>query len=493
MSARVLVLMPLLLVAGYLAGGELVLFGSAVLIPLAVVAIGLGHRLAGFGTPSGHLTLADRNELVEWLECDTARKARPGQLAVLTIAIDDMPAIETRFGRDGRAAVRRGLAERICALMRQTDLVAALDETMFAVGLRDVRPPENETLLRLARRLQSICDTPFPEGAARIFCTASLGIAAERHVRDVTARGLVAAAERAGDFAASSGPGSVRIFTEGLASDEEYIRERTQVLSDALETGEICAWFQPQMSCDGQSLLGFEALARWDRNSGGPIAPGAFLPEIQKLGLSQRLTEVMLKQALAALNAWDAAGFDVPTVSVNFSGEELRNPQLADYVIWELDRFGLHPNRLVVEVLESVIADRHEETITRTLMALSKAGCRIDLDDFGTGFTSILNIRRFNVSRIKIDRQLIAQLDRDEAQRRMVSALLSFSRKLGIDALAEGVETRSERAALQRLGCPFIQGYLIAKPMALGETLNWLDREGTAASKPEAPPAALTA
>jgi EAL domain-containing protein (putative c-di-GMP-specific phosphodiesterase class I) len=246
-------------------------------------------------------------------------------------------------------------------------------------------------------------------------------------------------------------------------------------LSDALETGEIFAWFQPQMSSDGRHVIGFEALARWDKPGRGLIRPGAFLTDLQKSGLSQRLAEVILKQALTALNAWDAAGFDVPSVSVNFSGEELRNPRLADYVMWELDRFNLEPNRLVIEVLESVIAEKHEDGITRTLTTLSRAGCQIDLDDFGTGFTSIVNIRRFNVSRIKIDRCLVTRLDQDAEQRRMVSALLSFSSKLGIQALAEGVETEREREMLRKLGCPHIQGYVAAKPMPLGETLLWLE------------------
>lgn len=162
---------------------------------------------------------------------------------------------------------------------------------------------------------------------------------------------------------------------------------------------------------------------------------------------------------------------------MNFSGDDLRNPRLADYVLWELDRFGLEPGRLVVEVLESVIADQHDEAISRTLRTLSAAGCRIDLDDFGTGFTSIINIRRFDVSRIKIDRCLVSRLDRDADQKRMVSALLSFTHKLGIDALAEGVETETERETLRKLGCPFIQGYVAARPMPLGETLLWLEEK----------------
>jgi EAL domain-containing protein (putative c-di-GMP-specific phosphodiesterase class I) len=126
---------------------------------------------------------------------------------------------------------------------------------------------------------------------------------------------------------------------------------------------------------------------------------------------------------------------------------------------------------LTGEVLESVIAEHHEDAITQTLRTLSAAGCRIVLDDFGTGFTSILNIRWFKVSRLKIDEYLVARLDQEEDQRTLVAALLSFSAKLGIDALAEGVETRSERKVLQNLRRPHIQGFVTARPMPLGEAL----------------------
>ena len=486
-APRLIAILPMALLCGFWALGEPLLIVSAIAVPVVAAISGRGARTAarraGADDTSRFLV---RDELVAWLSTAMSRRGvRTGQFAVLTLMIDDIDALEARFGRDARRAVGREMVRRLQDVLRQEDAVATLDDRIIAFGLRNVRPPETENLLRLARRLQGICDEPFSAKPARIYCTVSVGIAAELHAPGATAEALVWAAERAGDFATSSGPGSVRTYTEGLSSEKEEERQRAQNLSNALETGEIFAWFQPQMSSDGRKVIGFEALARWDRPDHGMIQPGAFLPDIQKSGLSQRLAEVILKQALTALNAWDAAGFDVPCVSVNFSGEELRNPRLADYVMWELDRFDLKPERLVIEVLESVIAEKHEDAITRTLKMLSLAGCKIDLDDFGTGFTSIINIRRFNVSRIKIDRCLIAKLDKDAEQRRMVSALLSFSAKLGIEALAEGVETERERDMLREMGCPHIQGYVAARPMPLGETLLWLeDRSVRAAENP---------
>lgn len=474
---RLVAILPMILLCAYWLFGELALFLMALFVPvLSATLSGSAGPVRLAPNPVSTTRIVTRNELANWLTIAMRdRTQSQGQFAVLTMIIDELDSLETRFGRETRKVIGREIIRRLQEVLRQEDAVSMLDDNLIAFGLRNIRPPETENLFRLARRVQGICDEPFAENSARVYCTISIGIAAEIHLDEVTPHRLIEASERACDFAASSGAGSVRVYTEGIDSEEEDERQRTRDLSDALETGEIFAWFQPQMSSDEQTVIGVEALARWDRPGVGMVQPGDFLPDIQRYGLSQRLTEVILKQALTALNAWDAAGFDVPSVSVNFSGEDLRNPRLADYIMWELDRFGTEPHRLVIEVLESVIADRHEEAITRTLSKLSSAGCRIELDDFGTGFTSIVNIRRFNVSRIKIDRCLVSRLDEDAEQRRMVSALLSFSKKLGIEALAEGVETESEREVLRRLGCPLIQGYVCAKPMPLGETLLWLE------------------
>ena len=482
-APRLVAVLPMGLLCAYWAFGEAALIVLALASPIMVAAMKPRRPLNRSSQQDLDTSrLLSRQELISWLNSAMlARGAMPGQFAVLTLIIDELDELERRFGRDTRKSVERELARRLQDVLRQEDAVATLDESIIAFGLRNVRAPETENLLRLSRRLQGICDEPFSDKGARVYCTVSLGIAAELHVSDPNAEALVLAAERAGDFAASSGPGSVRVYTEGLVSERLDERLRTRTLSNALETGEIFARFQPQISSETGRVIGFEALARWDRPGHGIVQPGGFLPDIERAGLSQRLAEVVLKQALTALNAWDAAGFDVSAVSVNFSGDDLRNPRLADYIMWELDRFNLQPDRLVVEVLESVIAEKHEDAITKTLKALSKAGCRIDLDDFGTGFTSIINIRRFNVSRIKIDRCLVSRLDKDAEQKRMVSALLSFSNKLGIETLAEGVETERESEMLRSLGCPQIQGYFVAKPMPLGETLLWLEeREAVA-------------
>ncbi|NNK16978.1 MAG: EAL domain-containing protein, partial [Sulfitobacter sp.] len=196
-------------------------------------------------------------------------------------------------------------------------------------------------------------------------------------------------------------------------------------------------------------------------------------------GQLERLAEVMIYHSFAALKAWDAAGVDVPQVGVNFAGSELSNPKLLEKIKWELDRFELSPNRLAVEVLETVVAGAPDDMITLNINALGKLGCRIDLDDFGTGHASIASIRRFSVSRIKIDRSFVMKADRDPEQQRMISAILTMAERLQLETLAEGVETVGEHVLLAQLGCDHVQGFGIGRPMPFEQTLDWIDRHTT--------------
>ena len=244
----------------------------------------------------------------------------------------------------------------------------------------------------------------------------------------------------------------------------------------AFDENQIRAHFQPQISTDTGEITGFEALARWYHPVRGMIAPAEFLPAIEEAGLSERLGEVMLYQSLSALAVWDKTGAKVPAVSVNFSKAELRGPGLAQKLKWELDRFELAPERLTIEILESVAGETENEVVVANIAAISKLGCGVDLDDFGTGTGSILSLRRFAIRRIKIDRSFVTKVDEDRDQQRVVAAILSMAEQLGLQTLAEGVETPGEHAMLSQLGCGHVQGFGIARPMPVEDTLDWIAR-----------------
>jgi diguanylate cyclase len=267
---------------------------------------------------------------------------------------------------------------------------------------------------------------------------------------------------------------AIRGYSADLArarADRDALRNG---FSGAVERGEVRAWFQPQLSTDSGAVTGVEALVRWHHPDRGILAPGAFLPALEGSDLMELLGQTMLTQSLAALAEFDRKGLRVPTVAVNFSAQELRDPQLPDLLRWTLDRFQLAPSRLTVEVLESVVAGDGDEVIAANLGRISAMGCGVDLDDFGTGNASITAIRRFALNRLKIDRSFVREVDQNREQQKLVTAILSLAERLGLETLAEGVETTGEHALLAQLGCGHVQGYVIAKPMPVEDLATWL-------------------
>ena len=233
-------------------------------------------------------------------------------------------------------------------------------------------------------------------------------------------------------------------------------------------------WLQPQVSTDTGDITGFEALARWEHPSKGVVGPQVFLPFAEQAKLMNKLGQTIRHHAFRAMRDWDCAGAVIPRIGINFSSDELRDPSLVDRVRWELDQFDLSPDRLAVEILETVFSRRPDDVITRNVTQLSKLGCCIDLDDFGTSHASFSSIKRFDVSRIKIDRSFVSNADRDPSQQQMVSAILMMAERLNLETLAEGVETPGEHALMAQLGCHHVQGFGVGKPMPVEHTLDWI-------------------
>lgn len=469
--------LPAIMLGAYWFGGEGVLLTTAVIVPALIAFLGF------FGEPQTRQMdrdaitgLPGRKQLVAMLE--RAPGSGTGGLAedrlALVVEIDNADGLARQYSTDGFAIILRNSAERLVAVLREDDLIAVLAPGRFGVALAKTPRVDLETMIQLAGRMQDALNAPIALGGARVLVTACIGFALPSRVQDQTGTAFLDAAESALDEAKRSGPGSVRAFSNGMRPRVAAPDNMSKEVAQALEEGQIQPWFQPQISTDTGELTGFEALARWNHPEKGMIAPGAFLPVIARAGLFERLGEVILFHSLSAIRDWDKAGLNIPSVSVNFSPEELQNPKLYDKVRWELDRFDIAPERLTIEILEDVVAQSDDDTTTRNIAALSKLGCRIDLDDFGTGHASISNIRRFDVNRIKIDRSFITRVDTDRDQQNMVAAILTMAERLNLDTLGEGVESHGEHAMLAQLGCGHVQGYSIARPMPFGETGAWV-------------------
>lgn len=474
---ELMVFVPAVTLAAFWLGGEQVLILVALGLPLGFAIAGAFrfHDTAPRPLPDGLSGLALRPQIISALDSVLRDSAITGQTtACLVVQFDDADVLLDRHGRAAQTEVLARSAERICAALRDGDTVARLEGGGFALALAAQRRLDLETLVQLAARLQAAVAPPISIDAARLYVTCSVGFCLGVRAPAPSGRALLDAAQVAADEAQRNGPGAIRAFAPDMArkhADRDAFRA---VLEKALDEGEIRAHFQPQVSTDTGAISGFEALARWHHPERGLVSPAEFLPAIEEAGLSERLGEVMLYGALTALVRWDKAGLKVPTVGVNFSAAELRNPRLADKLKWELDRFDLTPDRLSVEILETVVAETDNDVIVHNIAALARLGCGIDLDDFGTGHASITNIRRFTVRRLKIDRSFVTRVDEDREQQKMVSAILSLAEQLGLETLAEGVETPGEHAMLAQLGCRHVQGFGIGRPMPYEATSDWI-------------------
>ncbi|MCV6598101.1 MAG: GGDEF domain-containing phosphodiesterase [Mangrovicoccus sp.] len=464
-------------------------------IGLALFAIALTATLAGAKNLSRPQPpafddlgrLDGRDGLITLLNSHLERHGRVS--ACMVVGLDDPDDLAERLGHRGLCSLRERMSDRINAALRGQDQLVQLDDTTLALALSPAVRFDLETLLRMAGRMQQAMADPVILDGVTIYVTGSVGFAASDRLPHGDGETLFDAAEAAMIEARRNGPGSIRAYSQEMHRNKIARNALMDEMRDALELGQILPWFQPQISTDTGAVTGFEALARWNHPDRGVLSPGEFIAVLDRAGLMERLGEVMLYHTLTALRAWDRAGFEVPNVGVNFSASELRLPHLADKITWELDRFDIAPDRLTVEVLESVISTSEDDVIQRNIAALAQLGCRIDLDDFGTGHASITSLRRFSVSRIKIDRSFVMKVDRDPDQQRMVAAILTMSEQLGLETLGEGVESSGEHTMLAQLGCDHVQGFGIGRPMPFAETLEWLQRHNAKLdSTPMLPP-----
>ncbi len=487
---QALAFMPAVSLAAFWLGGEPVLVVAAFLVPALFAAAGLFGTSGAARTPGhdGVTGLAPREHGEAHIDTllASAGGGTPG-FAVMAVGLDDFADIEERMGTLARDEILAQVATRLMAEVRDADLVMRLSGPDFGLILSPMRRADLETLVRLSARVQTCLREPLSIDGARVYVTVSIGFCVPGKASSRSGRGFLRSAEQALGDARAHGPWSIRAYSSAMHARHTTRTELARELEAALLNGQIAPWFQPQIRTDTGAVSGMEALARWSHPDRGLIPPSDFLPLIEDAGLSQRLGERILHGALAALQSWDRAGLHVPRVGVNFATGELRNPQLVEKVRWELDRFNLAPGRLTIEVLETVIASTADDTVVRNLVNLSKLGCGTDLDDFGTGHAAIGNIRRFSIQRVKIDRSFVTGVDRDPDQQNMVSAILLMAGRLGLDTLAEGVETAAEHGALARLGCRHVQGYGIARPMPEGALLRWLEEREKRLPSPEPP------
>lgn len=457
---------------------------AGIVLPALLILDVLGRRFQGKETAA--VTLDARTGLPMRPALDIALEnanAAGGRFttACLFVRLDGHDHLAQRWGASERDEILRRTAERVRHAVRSEDTIAMIEAGTIGVVLKPKPADRPDDVGKLAERLMATLKEPIHIAGGTALVTASIGIATPG---ELATSELATGAEAALGEAQRLRPGTIRHFSRDLKDRLSRDTELARNVDDALSNGEIRAWFQPQICTDTGQITGFEALARWHHPSFGTLSPGQFLDAIANAGRMPQLGEVMLQNALAALASWDRKGLKIPSVAVNFSSEELRDPDLATRVKWEVDRHDMGPSRITVEILESVAALSQDDVILRNVDQFASHGFNLDLDDFGTGQASIQNIRRFRVQRIKIDRSFITGIDTDPQQQAVVSAILALAQHLGVETLAEGVESNGEHSILAQLGCNAVQGYGVARPMPFEETFAWIDGHRLRASVP---------
>ncbi|SMX39114.1 putative bifunctional diguanylate cyclase/phosphodiesterase [Maliponia aquimaris] len=472
---QVLAFLPAAALAAFWLGGEALLLVVALGTPGVFLLAGIPAQAAGHGANAGSQDIVDA-ATAQHLATQALDRARAANLSTACILVE-LEGLDTasQHADEGTVETLRETAlARLRGVLRRDDHAVRMGEQRFLVLLGPSLRLDLEALLQLSGRLQSAVEEPITLDNATRYVAASIGFCGSSRLKgDRCGKQFLEAAQVALAEAVANSPSAIRAWSENMRT--AYLQQKSlkTEIDRALSNGQIQPWFQPQVCTSTGEISGVEALARWIHPERGIVPPAQFLRVLEESGRMEHLSEVILQHSLTALRSWDQAGLSIPRVSVNFSDPELRDPRLVERIQWELDRFGLTAERLGIEVLETVIANSPEGIVARNIVELGNIGCHIDLDDFGTGHASITSLRRFKVHRLKIDRSFVTRVDRDEEQHRMLAAVLGMADRLGLETLAEGVESVGEHALLAQLGCDHVQGFGIARPMPADKLIAW--------------------
>lgn len=409
--------------------------------------------------------LPNRQMLTMCLQQGIERALTGGcHLAVIFIDIDRFKTINDSLGYSAGDELLIKIADRLRGRTRMNDTLARLGGDEFVIVLEHIRGPGDVD--RFAAEIIDLLNQPFLlSGGHEIVVGASVGISLyPGDARDPTA--LVRNADAA-LYEAKQVGNEYRFYTEDLtlrAQDRLHIEAG---LHTALANGEFVLHFQPVIDLVSGQVVGAEALVRWQHPRRGLIPPDRFIPIAEQTGMIVPLGEWVLGQACSQARIWADGGYPL-SVAVNLSLRQFSGADLLNTVSAVLQRTGLPPQRLELEITESVVMESAERAL-EILHGLRGTGVGLMIDDFGTGYSSLAYLKRFPVKALKIDRSFVKDLESDENDRAIVATIVSMAHQLGMEVVAEGVETTVQYDFLQGLGCEYCQGYHTGRPVSSAE------------------------
>jgi diguanylate cyclase (GGDEF)-like protein len=382
-------------------------------------------------------------------------------LVVAFVDLDRFKPVNDLFGHDAGDMVLRAVADRLRELELRDGMVARHggDEFVVVTSTTEGRATSDAEWLR--DRLDSILARPLPVDTGPLQIGASVGVT---WVRGPAEPERVLAEADATMYAAKRSRRGAPV--EVVSVDER--RELAEELVGAIERGEIGVHYQPILDLHSGEVAGVEALVRWTSPRRGMVSPDAFLPVAEDLGLGRQIDTYVMREACTAVAAYNTAHDRSLSLTVNVSAENLVDVSLPGTVSDVLAESGLSPELLWIEITEHAVLQRHATgpatTVLTAFERLNTLGVRLAVDDFGTGFSSLASLVAYPIHMLKIDQSFVAHVDQDARSAAMVEALVALTSRLGIMAVAEGVERPQQLMALRELGCRFGQGYLLGRP-----------------------------
>jgi diguanylate cyclase len=396
---------------------------------------------------------------------------------LIQINIDRFKNINDTLGHETANRVLVSVAERLRATAESFGArVARAGGDDFV--LLDGSTRTSDDARERVERVSNAFSRPFIVGDSTVFVTASIGVAVAPRNRTVTAEELMRRADIATHRAKADGRNRIVVFDDSMQSNLTYRMDVEHALHGAIARQEMRLYHQPIVDLHTGHLSGFEALIRWQRE-GSIVPPADFIPIAEETGIITEIGAWALREALCELRLWIDDGVVAPgtTTSVNVSPRQILDPDFASVVRDALDHSGVSPHLLWLEMTESMMLDE-PELAENTLRRIRAMGVRLALDDFGTGYSSLSLLQRFPIQRIKIDRAFVQGIADRSNDRSLVRTIIAMGQSMGLDLVAEGVETVHQLQGLRDLGCDKAQGYLISRPVpadAMRSTMMALD------------------
>ena len=432
--------------------------------------------------------LPNRAMFEELLELSIARGRRHGQsVAVLYTDLDDFKLVNDSLGHEMGDELLRELAERLREATRETDLVARQGGDEFLLLLADLEPTPasplpgdtNGALLvaeSVAVRIQDALREPFVLKGTEVYVSASIGISMFPNDANDAAT-LLKNADVAMYQSKKNGPGGYAFHTDDSVDALTKLSFTTR-LRKAVENQNWMLHYQPLIDLQTGDMYGVEALIRWQDPNGGLVPPGEFIPLAEEMGLIEAIGDWVVEEFARQDRAWRAEGLELE-IGFNLSPRQLWQPDIADKVVSRLRECDVDPSRIVVEITESTAMTDPDRT-QRILADLHARGLRLAIDDFDTGYSSLSRLQHMPVDILKIDRSFVRDVHTDQSSGSMVSAIIALAGSLGLQPLAEGIETEDEWRFLVDRGCRLGQGFHFSKPVPASDILAQYRRSGLA-------------